>query len=38
MDQLRKGTPKADLNARKIFEQALSIDPNYSRAYAGLKR
>ncbi len=36
MDQLRKGTPKADLNARKIFEQALSIDPNYSRAYAGL--
>lgn len=36
MDLVRKGTPAADQNARKIFEQALIIDPNYSRAYAGL--
>ncbi len=36
MDQLRKGTPEADQNARRIFEQALAIDPHYSRAYAGL--
>jgi TolB-like protein/Tfp pilus assembly protein PilF len=36
MDQLRKGTPEADQKARRIFEQALAIDPHYSRAYAGL--
>ena len=36
MDLLRKGTPAADQNARKIFGQALTIDPNYSRAHAGL--
>lgn len=36
MDLLRKGTPEADQNARKIFAQALTIDPNYSRAHAGL--
>jgi TolB-like protein len=36
MDQMRLGTPEADLEARRIFEQALEIDPNYSRAYAGL--
>jgi TolB-like protein len=36
MDLVRKGTPAADQNARKIFEQALTIDPNYSRAHAGL--
>jgi TolB-like protein/tetratricopeptide (TPR) repeat protein len=36
MDLLRKGTPAADQNARKIFEQALTIDPGYSRAHAGL--
>ncbi len=36
MDQVRKGTAEADQNARKIFEQALAIDPHYSRAYAGL--
>ncbi len=36
MDLLRKGTPEADQNARKIFTQALTIDPNYSRAHAGL--
>jgi TolB-like protein len=36
MDLLRKGTSAADHEARKIFEQALTIDPNYSRAHAGL--
>ena len=36
MDRMRLGTPDADLEARRIFKQALEIDPNYSRAYAGL--
>ncbi len=36
MDQLRKGTPEADRKARETFEQAISIDPYYSRAYAGI--
>ncbi len=36
MDQLRKGTPEADRKARETFEQAIAMDPHYSRAYAGL--
>ncbi len=36
MEQLRFGTLEADEAARHIFEQALTIDPQYSRAYAGL--
>jgi TolB-like protein/tetratricopeptide (TPR) repeat protein len=36
MDHMRRGTPEADLEARRIFKQALGIDPKYSRAYAGL--
>jgi class 3 adenylate cyclase/TolB-like protein/Tfp pilus assembly protein PilF len=36
MDQMKLGTPAADKEARRIFKQALEIDPNYSRAYAGL--
>lgn len=36
MEQLRDGTPEADREARLTFEQAVSIDPHYSRAYAGL--
>jgi TolB-like protein/tetratricopeptide (TPR) repeat protein len=36
MDLLRKGTSAADQEARKIFGQALTIDPGYSRAHAGL--
>lgn len=36
MDHLRRGTLEADREARRIFKQALEIDPNYSRAYAGL--
>jgi tetratricopeptide (TPR) repeat protein len=36
MESMRRGTPEADRDARKLFQQALSIDPYYSRAYAGL--
>lgn len=36
MEQLHQGTLEADRQAREIFQQALSIDPQYSRAYAGL--
>ena len=36
MDQLRQGTPEQDEKARMIFKQALAIDSNYSRAYAGI--
>lgn len=36
MDHLRLGTLAADHEARNIFRQALEIDPQYSRAYAGL--
>lgn len=36
MDHLRQGTLAADREARVMFEQALLVDPNYSRAYAGL--
>ncbi len=36
MDHLRQGTLAADQEARKIFRQALKIDPQYGRAYAGL--
>ncbi len=36
MEELRKGNLESDNNARELFQQALAIDPNYSRAYAGL--
>ncbi len=36
MEHLRLGSLAADQEARRTFEQALSIDPQYSRAYAGL--
>lgn len=36
MDRLRLGTLEADREARKFFNQALSIDPHYARAYSGL--
>ncbi len=36
MELLRQGTPESDREARKTFEQALTIDPHYSRTYAGL--
>ena len=36
MARLRQGTPTADQAARRMFKQALAVDPHYSRAYAGL--
>ncbi|MGB6626189.1 MAG: protein kinase [Candidatus Acidiferrales bacterium] len=33
---LNKGTSEQQRKARKYFEQAISIDPNYAPAYAGL--
>lgn len=36
MDQLRAGTLEADRKAREYFNTALSMDPHYARAYAGL--
>lgn len=33
---LRRGTPEADEEARGLFRRALTLDPNHSRAYAGL--
>jgi TolB-like protein len=36
MRSVRVGTREADLEARRHFERALSIDPAYARAYSGL--
>jgi class 3 adenylate cyclase/TolB-like protein/tetratricopeptide (TPR) repeat protein len=36
MARLRQGTPEADREARRMFKQALAVDPHCSRAYAGL--
>lgn len=36
MECLSHGSIESDNQAREYFNQALSIDPNYSRAYAGL--
>jgi len=36
MDCLRHGTLEADNQAREFFNQAISIDPDYAKAYAGL--
>lgn len=35
-DVLRRGTVESDHEARELFERALTLDPTYSRAYAGL--
>lgn len=35
-ERLRRSTPADDEAARALFERALSIDPTYARAYAGL--
>ncbi len=35
-ERLRRSTPEGDEEARGLFERALSIDPTYARAYAGL--
>lgn len=36
LECLRKATPEGDEEARRLFQRALSIDPTYARAYAGL--
>ncbi|HSD21997.1 MAG TPA: BTAD domain-containing putative transcriptional regulator [Anaeromyxobacter sp.] len=36
MQCLRRGTAEADLEARRLFEQALALDRDYARAWAGL--
>lgn len=36
LDLLRLATREGDEEARRLFERALSIDPGYARAYAGL--
>lgn len=36
MNELKTGTLKNDLEARKLFNQSLAVDPNYARAYTGL--
>nr|NIL98272.1 hypothetical protein [Planctomycetales bacterium]NIP70413.1 hypothetical protein [Planctomycetales bacterium] len=36
MDCLKRGTLEGDEESRQFFEQALQIDPQYARAYAGL--
>jgi len=36
LECLRRATPEGDEDARRLFERALSIDPTYARAYAGL--
>jgi len=38
MEHLRRKEPDADRQARRLFRQALEIDSNYSRAYAGLSQ
>jgi len=35
-DLLHRGTVEADDEARALFEQALTVDPHYARAYVGL--
>lgn len=36
LECLRLATPEGDDEARRLFQRALSIDPTYARAYAGL--
>ena len=36
MDCLKQGTLEGDEESRHFFQQALSIDPGYARAYTGL--
>ena len=36
LDCIRRGTVEADAEARRYFERALEIDPEYARAHAGL--
>jgi TolB-like protein/Flp pilus assembly protein TadD len=34
--QQQRSTPEGDIEAKACFEQAIAIDPEYARAYAGL--
>ena len=36
MSTLRKGSKDDDIQARKYFEAAIKVDPNYSLAYTGI--
>ncbi|WP_372950013.1 tetratricopeptide repeat protein [Mariniphaga sp.] len=36
MEEIKNGTPESDLKARKYFQEALQIDPNYSLACSGM--
>ncbi|MCL6266078.1 tetratricopeptide repeat protein [Flagellimonas myxillae] len=36
MNLLKRGTVESDLKARKHFEMALEIDPQFARAYTGI--
>ncbi|ABS25938.1 BTAD domain-containing putative transcriptional regulator [Anaeromyxobacter sp. Fw109-5] len=36
MQCLKRGSPESDLEARRLFEQALARDRDYARAWAGL--
>jgi len=36
MESLQRGMPDADEEAREFFKQALSLDPQYARAQAGV--
>jgi TolB-like protein/Tfp pilus assembly protein PilF len=35
-NELKKGTLEADEKAREYFQQAIDIDPHYSKAYTGM--
>jgi TolB-like protein len=36
LDLLQQGTLQADAEARKLFQRALKLDPQFARGYAGL--
>ncbi|MGC9353648.1 MAG: tetratricopeptide repeat protein [Mariniphaga sp.] len=36
IEELKNGTPESDRKARNYFQQALTIDPNYSLACSGM--
>jgi TolB-like protein len=36
MHGLRRGTREADLEARRLFERALELEPGFARAFSGL--
>ena len=36
VEEIKNGSLKSDIKARKYFQQAIEIDPNYSLAYSGM--